>query len=417
MRFKVPHDFSYAPLFATVPGLMMLAAFTADEHGLTMIETVLSGLVIVAGALWAGLKQSHSYPETVTRVDTTLASTILNALPDPVVLLDGRRRVLAANVAADELLGAGINGRDVCLTLRQPEAQQALKAVVDGGAPRAGADITFEAPMRRIYQIQVMGVPKDEGLTVRAVVALHEITALKGAETMRADFVANVSHELRSPLSTLTGFIETLRTTAKDDPAAQERFLEIMEGEAGRMTRLIDDLLSLSRIEVNEHIRPRDPVNLADMIGAILDSVSHKTAKRGVTITTDLPDDLPVVAGNTDELREVLQNLVDNAIKYGGADSMVTISAQVLEAFGETGAPGVEVAIRDQGEGIAAEHLPRLTERFYRIDKGRSRAMGGTGLGLAIVKHILNRHRGRLMVDSAVGEGSTFRVQLPVFKD
>lgn len=417
MRFKIPKDFSYIPLFAAVPGLMMLAAFTAGEHGLTLTETLLSGLVISAGALWAGLRQSQPHTQTVTRVDTTLASTILNTLPDPVVLLDGRRRVLAANMAADELLGAGINGRDVCLILRQPEAQDAIKGVTEGGKPRAGGEVTFEAPMRRIYQMQIMAVPKDEGLTVRAVVALHEITALKGAETMRADFVANVSHELRSPLSTLTGFIETLLTTAKDDPNARERFLGIMDGEAGRMTRLIDDLLSLSKIEVNEHIRPRDRVDVGAIVGAIAESVSHKAQKRGVVIRLEIPEGLAAVTGNADELREVLQNLVDNAIKYGGRDSTVTISAHTLDHFAETKTPGVEVAVRDEGDGIAAEHLPRLTERFYRIDKGRSRSMGGTGLGLAIVKHILNRHRGRLLIDSTVGEGTTFRVQLPVFQD
>lgn len=414
MRFRLPADFSFSPLFALIPGLLMMAAFSAGG-AVSPLEALLSGLVFVAGAAWAGLKQARTISEPVTRVDTTLASTILNALPDPVVLLDGRRRVLAANRAADELLGTGQNGRDICLTLRHPDAQRAVKASVDEGQIQAEAEIVFDAPVRRIYQMQVITVPKSEGLTVRAVVALHEITALKRVEDMRADFVANVSHELRSPLSALTGFIETLQTSAKDDVQAQERFLAIMEGEASRMTRLIDDLLSLSRIEINEHIRPKAQVNIASIITGVTDSVQLKAAKKQMRIVVEIDDDLPDVIGDADELHEVFENLIENAVKYGAEGTTIEIAAQPIAMLSETGGKGVEVAVRDHGEGIGAEHLPRLTERFYRIDKGRSRAVGGTGLGLAIVKHILNRHRGRLLVDSEIGKGSVFKVQLNAF--
>jgi len=399
-----------------VPGFTVLTAFAADKS-VTVNEAVLSAGVIVLGAAWAGLKQARAFPETVTKVDTTLASVILDALPDPVLLLDGRRRVLAANRAADELLGDGLHGRDICLGLRQPDAQDALKKVVSGGGSRAEADVVFEAPVRRSYQLQIMGVPRREALSVRAVVSLHEVTALKNAETMRADFVANVSHELRSPLSALSGFIETLQTSAQDDPEAQERFLTIMDGEAARMARLIDDLLSLSRIEVNEHIRPTARVSLAGIIADVLDSLQFRVEKKGMAIITDLPRDIPSVPGDEDELREVFQNLIDNAVKYGSPQSTVSIGARALEECVETGTPGVEIVVTDQGDGIAVEHIPRLTERFYRIDKGRSRSMGGTGLGLAIVKHIVNRHRGRLIVTSELGKGSVFRVQLPISDD
>lgn len=416
MRLRLPPDFSFAPLFAMIPGLLLLAAFGTGV-GITRFEAVLSALVVLAGAAWAGLKQARAFPEPVTRVDTTLASTILNALPDPVVLLDSRRRVLAANRAADELLGEGLNGRDVCLTLRHPEAQRAVKMAIEGGHAQADAEVVFEAPMRRVYQMQVMAVPRSEGLTVRAVVALHEITALKRVESMRADFVANVSHELRSPLSTLSGFIETLQTSAKDDPEAQTRFLKIMDGEAGRMSRLIDDLLSLSRIEANEHIRPKGQVRLAGLIGEVVESTQIKAAKKNMTVTIDLPAGLPDIAGARDELREVFENLIENAVKYGGEGTAIDISGRTIGVMAESGLAGVEVSVRDHGEGIAEEHLPRLTERFYRVDKGRSRAVGGTGLGLAIVKHILNRHRARFLVDSKQGNGSVFTVQLPVFKD
>ncbi len=412
MRLRLPPDFSFAPLFALIPGLLMLAAFEAGG-AVEPVEAMVCALMIVAGAAWAGLRQARAFPEPQTRVDTTLASTILNALPDPVILLDGRRRVLAANRAADELLGDGLGERDVCLTLRHPDAIRAVKSTLDEGAPKAEAEVVFDAPIHRVYQMQVMGVPKSEGLTVRAVVALHEITALKRAEEMRADFVANVSHELRSPLSALTGFIETLQTTAKDDPEAQERFLTIMDGEAGRMSRLIGDLLSLSRIEVNEHIRPTGRVRIDEVIAAVAQSVQIRADKKGMTLDIDVPEGLGDVPGDADELRQVFQNLVDNAVTYGAPDTAVAIAVQPIDYYAETGTPGLKVSVRDHGEGIAQDHLPRLTERFYRADKGRSRAMGGTGLGLAIVKHIVNRHRGRFGVTSVVGEGSVFSVELP----
>lgn len=421
MRRQRFTDFSFAPLLALVPGLMLLAAFGADGS-LTTREEVMSALVIVAGAVWAGMKPSRSLPETIarpqaiTQLDTSLASAILDALPDPVLLLDGRRKVVAANRAADELLGEGVHDRDVCQTLRHPLAQQAVKSALDGRKQHAEAEIVFDVPIHRVYQLQVMTVPADVAFSVRAVVALHEVTALKRAEDMRADFVANVSHELRSPLSSLTGFIETLQTSAKDDADARERFLSVMDVEARRMSRLIDDLLSLSRIEVNEHIRPTERVRLADVIGAVVQSVQMRAAKKGVAVDLNLPDDLSDVAGDADQLRQVFQNLVDNAVTYGADNTKVEITAKALDTFIETGTPGVEITVRDFGDGIEEQHLSRLTERFYRVDKGRSRAMGGTGLGLAIVKHIINRHRGRLSADSTVGLGSAFSVQLPTIQ-
>ncbi|MBL4614345.1 MAG: PAS domain-containing protein [Magnetovibrio sp.] len=413
MRRLIPTDFSIAPLAAMVPGFTLLAAFAADKT-VTVTEALLSASVIGLGAIWAGLKQSRTFLETITKVDTTLASVVVDALPDPVLLLDGRRRVVAANRAAEELLGSGVHGRDICLTLRQPEAQDILKKTVAGTLVRAQTELLFETPVRRIFHLQVMGVPKGAAMSLRAVAALHEVTALKSVENMRADFVANVSHELRSPLSALTGFIETLQTTAQDDAEAQVRFLKIMEGEAGRMARLIDDLLSLSKIEVNEHIRPTQPVSLSAIISGVVETVQIKVSKKNMMLAVNLPDDLADVPGDADQLREVFQNLIENAIKYGAEKTSVIISARAVAAMVETGTPGVDVSITDQGDGIAAEHLPRLTERFYRIDKGRSRAMGGTGLGLAIVKHIVNRHRGRLNVTSVIGKGSCFSVQLPI---
>ncbi|MFN8947185.1 MAG: sensor histidine kinase, partial [Alphaproteobacteria bacterium] len=223
-------------------------------------------------------------------------------------------------------------------------------------------------------------------------------------------------HELRTPLSSLTGFIDTLRGHAKDDPEAQERFLAIMGEQAGRMRRLIDDLLSLSRIELNEHVRPSGSVNLGDVVEDAVHAMQPMAVAANIQLDYVEPASLPSVVGDKDELYQVVQNLIDNAIKYGRPHTAVMVQLGTRRAGpGEPGpSPAVVLSVKDHGEGIAREHIPRLTERFYRVDVKRSRAIGGTGLGLAIVKHIVNRHRGRLVIESQVGEGSTFTVHLPL---
>jgi two-component system phosphate regulon sensor histidine kinase PhoR len=245
-----------------------------------------------------------------------------------------------------------------------------------------------------------------------AILTLHDITALKAAEQMRADFVANAGHELKTPLATLVGFIETLLGAARDDAVARDRFLGIMRGEAGRMSRLVDDLLSLSRIELNEHVPPTSRVALAPLVEQVAEVLELRASERGIDLALTLPDDLPDVLGDEDELAQVFQNLIDNAIKYGRPHSTVTVAADCLAGGAGLNGGFVRIAVADQGEGIPNEHLPRLTERFYRVDNARSRELGGTGLGLAIVKHILNRHRGRLEISSALGVGSTVTVWL-----
>ncbi|MBF0394790.1 MAG: PAS domain-containing sensor histidine kinase, partial [Alphaproteobacteria bacterium] len=237
-------------------------------------------------------------------------------------------------------------------------------------------------------------------------------------ERMRADFVANASHELRTPLASLLGFVETLRGPARDDAEARERFLAIMHEQGTRMARLIEDLLSLSRIEMNEHSQPRGEVDLDRVLALVVETLEMKARARGMRIALDVPDDLPPVTGDADELAQVFQNLIDNAVKYGAEGSVV----EVTVGHAATAPPAlirrlpagiVSVTVRDHGDGIAREHIPRLTERFFRIDTARSRKMGGTGLGLAIVKHIVSRHRGVLAVDSEPGQGSVFTVHLP----
>jgi two-component system, OmpR family, phosphate regulon sensor histidine kinase PhoR len=231
---------------------------------------------------------------------------------------------------------------------------------------------------------------------------------------MRADFIANASHELRTPLAALLGFIETLQGTAKDDTAARAKFLSIMQGQATRMARLIDDLLSLSRIELNAHLQPNTAVDLAPIVRQVVDGLQTLARDRGVEIKVATPDTL-VVLGDRDELIRALENLVENALKYGAAGKRVDIT--VTHGQTRAGTPEARVAVRDYGPGIAPEHLPRLTERFYRVDVSDSRAQGGTGLGLALVKHVLNRHGGRLTIESTPGAGATFMMHLPLRTD
>ena len=222
---------------------------------------------------------------------------------------------------------------------------------------------------------------------------------------MRADFIANAGHELKTPLATLLGFIETLLGPARDDAAARERFLGIMQEQSRRMARLVDDLLSLSRIELNEHVPPTGRVALAPLIESLAAALELRTAERGMRFALSFPPELPDAIGDRDELAQVFQNLFDNAVKYGRPNTEIMVTA---EAAGSS----LRVAVADRGDGISPEHLSRLTERFYRVDTARSRELGGTGLGLAIVKHIVNRHRGRLEIASTPGSGSTFEVVL-----
>ena len=333
-----------------------------------------------------------------------LATDILDALPDPVLLLDAGRVVTRINPAACAVLGDRALGRDLSHSLRHPDALHAVDAALADGGPH-GAEVGLPVPIARAYDLQALAAPGAQG---GALVIMRDVTAVRQNERMRADFVSNVSHELRSPLATLIGFIETLRGPAANDPEARMRFLEIMDAEAARMSRLVDDLLSLARVEAREHIRPDTALDLAPL----LEEVARMLALRSdVPVALDIADGLAPVLGEQDELTQVFENLLDNAIKYGGDG--VRLEAAAVSRIPDIGLPGARITVTDAGPGIDEADLPRLTERFYRADKARSRRLGGTGLGLAIVKHIVNRHRGRLAASSTVGQGSRFTVFLP----
>lgn len=371
-----------------------------------------------ARRLLAALDQMHrGWRGRVEALQSSLAlnATAFDSLPDPILMLDRRRRVVRANSAARQLFGRDPAQRDLETMLRDPRLLEAADAVIAGqSAPPV--EFALPVPVERHFRARVEPLRASTVDGSVAVLALHDLTASKRIERMRADFVANASHELRTPLSTLLGFIETLRGPARDDREAQERFLAIMHEQASRMARLVADLLSLSRIELEEHSQPTGRVDLRRILRGLADTLDQQARRRGMAIVLDLPDDLPPVIGEADELTQVFQNLLDNALKYGRHDTPVEVVARVGEPprmAGRLPVGSVLVSVRDHGEGIAREHLPRLTERFFRVDDARSRKLGGTGLGLAIVKHIVNRHRGVLHVDSTLGDGSTFTVGLP----
>ena len=278
-------------------------------------------------------------------------------------------------------------------------------------------EVTLRSEIDRHFSARLvpLSTPALDGTV--AILSLHDLTAMYRAERMRADFVANASHELRTPLSSLVGFIETLRGPASNDAEAQQRFLAIMEEQATRMSRLVEDLLSLSRIEMQEHTAPKGETDLTELLEAVREGLHIKASAKDMSIRLDI-EGRPRVLGQKDELAQVFQNLMDNALKYGREGTEVSVSVRdggpgKPAELARLQTPAVVISVRDRSEGIAREHLPRLTERFYRVDTARSRKLGGTGLGLAIVKHIVNRHRGQLIIDSQVGSGSTFTVHLP----
>ena len=338
----------------------------------------------------------------------------ISAFPDPVILVDLRAVVVDANDAARTLLPGLRERQPLAFALRDPELLDALPIVAASGTP-AAVEIGGRMPNEQVYEVRIRPLgPAGEGTGPgEAAVALffRDLTAERRTERMRVDFIANVSHELRTPLASLAGFIDTLKGPAREDPPARERFLEIMGAQASRMTRLIDDLLQLSRVELREHLPPSQAVDLASTLSHMVEVMAPLARERGATIALDLPEGPVEVMGDRDELLRLIENLVENAVKYGGGGP-VEVSLRRIPGGG-AGGQRVELSVRDHGPGIPPEHLPRLTERFYRVDVAESRREGGTGLGLAIVKHIVGRHRGRLLIESEPGQGATFRVQMP----
>lgn len=336
----------------------------------------------------------------MTLFSTNQLNEFLTALPDPTIVVDRDGVITSSNDHANSLFQNALVGRHMTVALRAPVI---VEAVSEATARSLSARVQYmvRTPVPRNYDVIVSALAG--GL---ALVILRDVTYEEQIERMRSDFVANASHELRTPLASLTGFIETMQGAAKNDAKAKDEFLKLMKAQADRMARLIDDLLSLSRIEISEHVQPTGLADLVLITKQAKDLLSNVAAENKCVLKFDLPSSM-VVTGDADQLSQVVHNLVENAIKYSGIDKTVEVHGRVEknEAI---------LSVRDEGPGIAAHHVPRLTERFYRVNVQDSRNRGGTGLGLAISKHIINRHRGKLVIESELGSGSVFSIHLPV---
>ena len=348
--------------------------------------------------------------EMTARIMTEQA--IVQRLPDPLIVLAADRSVRRTNTAAQSIFG-----EEMAAVLRHPGLRAAIDRAIAQGEVQA-AELSLPVPVSREVYATVMALRSPLADGGRIVAVLSDRTRERAVERMRADFVANASHELRTPLASLIGFIETLQGPAADDPPAQTRFLAIMAEQAQRMNRLIDDLLSLSRIELTEHQSPADRVDICGLIDRQLAAFEPQVRARRIALLVDRPAGAIKVMGDEDQLGQVMQNLLDNAVKYGRDGGTVRLVVQVAAPDGRWPArPGVTIAVIDDGAGIPRAHIPRLTERFYRADKGRSRQVGGTGLGLAIVKHIVIRHRGQMHIDSTEGVGTAVTIWLPALQE
>lgn len=342
--------------------------------------------------------------------DTLLtAQDLIAAFPLPTLIVGIEQVVVALNDPAKELLGNAALGRHFTTTLRHPKL---VAAVEQGLIDRAQHTVAYQIVENGndvTYTVHLQAIRGTDLL----MLSFENTTGVAQAEQMRRDFIANVSHELRTPLTAIMGFIETLRGPARDDAKTRNRFLDIMADEAKRMNRLVAGLLSLSRVETDERVRPTALIDLRPVLQTVLRNLDPLALDRNVAVLSKLGTGSLHTLGDGDQLTQVFTNLVENAIKYGGAEQTVSVTAQRSLHDPILRGPAIEIVIADQGPGIDPVHLPRLTERFYRADGHRSRELGGTGLGLAIVKHILNRHRGRLKITSQLGQGSQFTVILP----
>lgn len=337
--------------------------------------------------------------------------SLLEAVPHPLILVGADERILALNAPARRLFGEGMVRRHYVTALRQPGLLDCIERALTSGAPNRARYLSREGNRDATWNVEARPIELRGG--GGALVTLEDATATEEAGQIRRDFVANVSHELRTPLTAMLGFIETLRGAARHDKDAQDRFLAIMEKEAGRMNRLVRDLLSLSRVESVERMRPTTSIEVRGLLSSVMSSLKQIADESNVRIIQVGPHGMLRLPGDADQLFQVLANLLENAIKYGGPDREIVVTVSRSEHDPILCAPAVRIEVTDHGPGIDPIHIPRLTERFYRIDTHRSRELGGTGLGLAIVKHIVNRHRGRLRVESTLGKGSTFTVLLP----
>ncbi|MZR22364.1 GHKL domain-containing protein [Sneathiella chungangensis] len=347
----------------------------------------------------------HMLREAQSRQDE--ASRLFDMLPDPVLVLGSKRRIRRSNEAANRFFNVTEMDGDMTRFIRHPALLKAIDAAYEGADQSARIEFTISDVVPRNVAAYIVNLDGESSEGLHLIVTLHDLTESRRMQQMRVDFVANASHELRTPLAILIGALETLMGPARNDPEAHQRFFTMMQAQSLRMSQLIDDLLSLSQIEINEHSRPADRVDIGKVLNGVGGLIRAKSVEMDKTIAMTLPETPVFVTGDFDQLTQVFTNLVDNALKYSREKSEIRVEIEVARRE-------ARISVIDEGEGIPEEHIARLTERFYRVDSDRSRKLGGTGLGLAIVKHIVSRHRGHLEIESEVGKGSRFTIRLPL---
>jgi two-component system, OmpR family, phosphate regulon sensor histidine kinase PhoR len=403
-RVELAIALAFTALFVVAGGLSLRVAAIGLVGGLAL------------AALWPSEDGAHARKSATSQAGADaerLWHMVIDAVPEPAVALNGHGQIVHANRLAEEQFGARRRGGHIASMNRSPELLAAVEDALQSRQARA-VEVQARVPVeRRLLATMVPLEHADTGSgDPSLLITFRDLTEQDRLARMRADFVANASHELRTPLASLKGYVETLQGNARDDADARVRFLKIMGEQAERMSRLVDDLLSLSRVEMREHLPLADEVDLGFVLGEVAKTLEPLATGAGVTLNLSRGDGEALVRGDSDELTQVFQNLVQNAIKYGRTGGKVDIRLTPEPAA--SGRPaGFRVDVIDDGPGIPPQHLPRLTERFYRVSAAASREKGGTGLGLAIVKHILNRHRGELVISSSPGQGSTFSVLLP----
>lgn len=386
-------------------GLWALGSIAA-AIGAFVFGVAAAAVVLAPRRRTIAVEPSADAAETRGALARLSVSDLAAAVPDALIVFDADGMTVHANGPAVAAFGAFGPGLPLQRKFRAPEMQDLIASLLEGRVNVGSVDYVERVPIEHSYRVTAT---RAGGVAPLFVLVFKDQSEARRIDRMRADFIANASHELRTPLASVAGFVETLRGPAREDAKAREQFLKIMQEQTGRMARLIDDLLSLSRLEMKPLLAQGAEVELRETVESVIDSLGPTALETGVEIVRDFPDRRVVVAGSRDELFQVFENLLENACKYGRSGKRVIVSIR----SGEEGAGSAVVGFRDFGPGIAAEHIPRITERFYRVDANASRGQKGTGLGLAIVKHILTRHKARLSIKSVVGEGSEFAVHFP----
>lgn len=410
-----------------LPFLSNISALTHYVNDLAQDKRVrapdlsfLSNVGALSGSL-SHLQRSWENKRQEMETVITEREILVDTLPDILIMTNDDKMIVRTNRAARNIFGQNLAHRHLYDIIPNQALMNAITSVIED---LRGQEMEFHLPepIMKDFQaiIERFPIPSEGGISI--VITLTDITQQKRIQHMRADFVANASHEIRTPLASIIGFIETLRGPAKDDPAARDEFLKVMADQAERMSKLVNDLLSLSKIEMNAHASPTSKVDFLRIVRAEKQHFEWHSKQKNVTIRMKLNDTLPFTRGEEEELAQVVRNLIGNAVKYTNPDTEVVLTARLTSELPNDPifrnlSRAILFSVQDHGEGIAKEHLPRLTERFYRVDTARTRKVGGTGLGLAIVKHVLNRHQGLLTIDSELGQGSTFNVYLPVYED